>query len=133
MYIMRALLVAILCLFSVNLIAGNSKAKNVVPNIVGKTYLYDYGSYAYEITITSKETLHWALVKGSFEGPSTGSNPYVASRIAKNIIYLSWKEESGYQFYNLMNLKTGELTTHADTGEKNLFVNVGVISLKTSE
>ncbi|MCX4028489.1 hypothetical protein H0A36_15375 [Endozoicomonas sp. SM1973] len=133
MYIMRALLVAVLCLFSVNLIAGNSKVKNVVPNIVGKTYLYDYGSYAYEITITSKESLHWELVKGNFEGPSTGNNSYLSSQITENIIYLSWEEESGYKFYNLMDLNTGKLTTHADTGEENLFINMGVVSLKASK
>ena len=114
--------------FSCSVFAANSDVRNVDPKIVGKTYLYDYGDYAYNITVTSKDSLHWQLVKGSFEGPNKGVNPYIASQISDGIIFLSWKEESGYQFFNIMNLNTGILTTHADTD--GMFINMGKVSLK---
>lgn len=115
-------------LFSTDTIAGNSKVKNITPNIVGKTYLFDYDDYAYDITITSDRSLHWNLVKGSFEGPSSGNNPYLSSEIADGVIFLSWKEESGYQFYNLIDLNTGKLTTHANAD--GMSINMGKVSLK---
>jgi len=121
-------MVIALSLLSTNLIAGDSKVENIKPNIIGKTYLFDYGSYAYDINITSDKALNWKLVKGIFEGPDEGNNPYLSSQIADGIIYLSWKEESGMQFYNLMNLKTGKLTTHANAD--GMFVNMGTVSLK---
>lgn len=122
------IVVVVLSLLSTNLIAGDSKVKNIKPNIIGKTYLFDYGSYAYEITIISNKSLNWKLVKGKFEGPDEGNNSYLSSQIEDGIIYLSWKEESGMQFYNLMNLKTGKLTTHANAD--GMFVNMGTVSLK---
>jgi len=70
-------------------------AENITPDIVGKTYLFDYGEYAYDISITSDKSLHWKLVKGSFEGPSTGDNPYLSSTIADGVLFISWKEERG--------------------------------------
>lgn len=79
-------------------------------------------------TTTSDKSLHWKLVKGSFEGPDNGDNPYLLSKIADGIIFLSWKEESGMQFYNVMNLKTGKLTTHGNI--EGMFMNMGTVSLK---
>ncbi|WYD81020.1 MAG: hypothetical protein V8K32_01245 [Candidatus Electrothrix gigas] len=117
-----------ICLFSTNLIAKESKVENITPDIVGKTYLFDYGEYAYDITITSDKSLHWKLVKGSFEGPKTGDNPYLFSTIADNVLFISWKEESGYQFYNVMDLNTGKLTTHANAD--GMSVNMGKVTLK---
>ena len=78
----------------------------------------------------SKDVLNWKLVKGKFEGPATGKNPYVASKIGNGLVYLSWKEESGYQFFNLMDFNTGTLTTHADVGDKNLSINMGKVTIK---
>jgi hypothetical protein len=123
-----AMTVIFILLFSSNLIAKDNKVKNIKPDIVGKTYLFDYGEYAYDITITSDKSLHWKLVKGSFEGPSTGENPYLSSKIADGIFFISWKEESGYQFYNIMDLKTGKLTTHANAD--GMSINMGEVSLK---
>lgn len=120
--------IVVFALLSTNLIAGDSKVENIKPDIIGKTYLFDYGSYAYDITITSDKSLHWKLVKGSFEGPDKGDNQYLSSKIADGIIFLSWKEKSGYQFYNLMNLNTGKLTTHADAD--GMSINMGKVSLK---
>lgn len=117
-----------LLLLTTDLIAEESKIENITPDIVGKTYLFDYGEYAYDITITSDKSLHWKLVKGSFEGPSTGDNPYLSSTIADNVVFISWKEKSGYQFYNVMDLNTGKLTTHANAD--GMFVNMGKVSLK---
>jgi len=121
-------MLVVLSLFSTNLLAGDIKVENMKPNIIGKTFLFDYGGYAYDITITSKKSLHWKLVKGSFEGPDKGDNPYLASKIADGIIFLSWKEKSGYQFYNLINLNNGKLTTHANAD--GMFVNMGTVTLK---
>ena len=45
--------------FSSSVFAAGSNTTNVDPGIVGKSYLYDYGDYAYDITVTSKSTLHW--------------------------------------------------------------------------
>jgi len=125
---LAAVMILVLSLFSANLIAEDSKVENIKPNITGNTYLFDYGDYAYDITITSDKSLHWKLVKGSFEGPDNGDNSYLSSKIADGIIFLSWKEESGYQFYNLMNLNTGKLITHANAD--GMFVNMGTVSLK---
>lgn len=123
-----AVLVMSLLLLTTDLIAGDCKAENITPDIVGKTYLFDYGEYAYDITITSDKSLHWKLVKGSFEGPKIGKNPYLSSTIADGVLFISWKEESGYQFYNVMDLNTGKLTTHANAD--GMFVNMGKVSLK---
>ncbi|MCI5157828.1 MAG: hypothetical protein D3906_05195 [Candidatus Electrothrix sp. AUS1_2] len=117
-----------LLLLTTDLIAEESKVENITPDIVGKTYLFDYGEYAYDITITSDKSLHWKLVKGSFEGPSTGDNLYLASTIADGVLFISWKEESGYQFYNVMDLNTGMLTTHANAD--GMSVNMGKVTLK---
>ncbi|RLW69810.1 MAG: hypothetical protein B6D71_08860 [gamma proteobacterium symbiont of Stewartia floridana] len=126
--ILSAVTILIISLFTTSILAGSEKQENIKPNIVGKTFLYDYGDYAYEITITSDESLHWKLVKGSFEGPDAGNNPYLASQIGNGIIFLSWKEESGYQFYNLMNLNSGKLTTHANAS--GMSINMGTVSVK---
>ena len=123
-----AVMVMSLLLLTTDLIAEESKVENVTSDIVGKTYLFDYGVYAYDITITSDKSLHWKLVKGSFEGPSTGDNPYLASTIADGVLFISWKEESGYQFYNVMDLNTGKLTTHANAD--GMSINMGKVSLK---
>lgn len=123
-----ALTLMSLFLLTSNLIAEDSKVKNITPDIVGKTYLFDYDEYAYDITITSDKSLHWKLVKGSFEGPKTGDNPYLVSQIADGLVFISWKEASGYQFYNVMDLKTGKLTTHANAD--GMSVNMGKVSLK---
>ncbi len=128
MKFIKSLFLAIFIAFSSNVFSANSGVINVDPKIVGKTYLYDYGEYAYDITITSKDSLHWKLVKGSFEGPAKGDNPYMASQISDGVIFLSWREESGYQFFNIMNLITGILTTHADTD--GMFINMGKVSLR---
>ena len=121
-------LVLLVSLCSTNSMAEDNRAKNVKPDIVGKTYLFDYDSYAYDITIKSDSSLHWKLVKGSFEGPEKGDNPYLYSQIAEGILFLSWKEDSGYQFYNVMDLNTGKLTTHANAD--GLSINMGIVSLK---
>ncbi|MCI5125398.1 MAG: hypothetical protein D3925_13225 [Candidatus Electrothrix sp. AR5] len=128
--IMRIAVVMVmsLLLLTTDLVAEESKVENITPDIIGKTYLFDYGEYAYDITITSDKSLHWKLVKGSFEGPSTGDNPYLSSTIADGVLFISWKEASGYQFYNVMDLKTGKLTTHANAD--GMFVNMGKVSLK---
>lgn len=123
-----AVMVMSLLLLTTDLIAEESKVENITPDIVGKTYLFDYGEYAYDITITSDKSLHWKLVKGSFEGPSTGDNLYLASTIADGVLFISWKEESGYQFYNVMDLNTGMLTTHANAD--GMSVNMGKVTLK---
>jgi hypothetical protein len=123
-----AIMLVTLSLFSAHLFAEDSKVKNIKPDIIGKTYLFDYGDYAYDITITSDKLLHWKLVKGTFEGPDNGHNPYLASEIADDIFFISWKEENGYQFYNLLDLNTGKLTTHANAD--GMFVNMGTVSLK---
>ena len=123
-----AVMVVSLLLLTTDLIAEEGKVENITPDIVGKTYLFDYGDYAYDITITSDKSLHWKLAKGSFEGPSTGDNPYLSSKIADGIVFISWKEESGYQFYNVMDLNTGKLTTHANAD--GLSVKMGKVSLK---
>ena len=123
-----ALTLMSLFLLTSNLIAEDSKVKNITPDIVGKTYLFDYDEYAYDITLTSDKSLHWKLVKGSFEGPKTGDNPYLVSQITDGLVFISWKEESGYQFYNVMDLKTGKLTTHANAD--GMSVNMGKVSLK---
>ena len=120
------LTVFLLC--STNLIAGDNEVEKIEPSIIGKTFLFDYGSYAYDITITSNKSLHWKLVKGSFEGPDQGNNSYLSSKIDDGIIFISWKEESGMQFYNLMDLNTGKLTTHANAG--GMSVNMGTVSIK---
>lgn len=123
-----AVMIMSFLLFSTDLMAEDGNAKNITSDIVGKTYLFDYGEYAYDITITSDKSLHWKMVKGSFEGPSTGDNPYLSSKIADNVVFISWKEESGYQFYNVMDLNTGKLTTHANAD--GLSINMGKVSLK---
>jgi hypothetical protein len=123
-----AVMVVSLLLLTTDLIAEEGKVENITPDIVGKTYLFDYGDYAYDITITSDKSLHWKLAKGSFEGPSTGDNPYLSSKIADGIVFISWKEESGYQFYNVMDLNTGKLTTHANAD--GMSINMGEVSLK---
>ncbi len=125
--ILSVAIVVIISLCTTNLLAGDGKHENINPNIIGKTYLFDYGAYAYDITITSDISLHWKLVKGSFEGPDAGNNPYLASQIGNGMIFLSWKEESGYQFYNLMNLNSGKLTTHANAD--GMFINMGTVSV----
>ncbi|MCI5161753.1 MAG: hypothetical protein D3917_06985 [Candidatus Electrothrix sp. AX5] len=117
-----------LLLLTTDLMAEESKVENITPDIVGKTYLFDYGEYAYDITITSDKSLHWKLAKGSFEGPSTGDNPYLSSKIADGVVFISWKEKSGYQFYNVMDLNTGKLTTHANAD--GLSINMGKVTLK---
>lgn len=108
--------------------AEDRRLENIKPNIAGETYLFDYGSYAYEITIASDEFLKWKLVKGEFDGPEKGSNSYLSSQIADGIIFLSWAEESGMQFYNIMNLNSGVLTTHANA--HGLFINMGTVSIR---
>ncbi len=123
-----AVMVMSLLLLTTDLIAEESKVENITPDIVGKTYLFDYGEYAYDITIISDKSLHWKLVKGSFEGPSTGDNPYLSSKIADGVLFISWKEKSGMQFYNVMDLTTGRLTTHADAD--GMSVNMGTVSVK---
>ena len=50
--------------------------------------MFDYGTYAYDIKITSDKSLHWRLVKGNFDGPDSGDNPYLSSKIADGIIFL---------------------------------------------
>ncbi len=127
MKLIASILLSIITVFSCNSFAANNI--DVDLKIVGKTYLYDYGEYAYDITINSKKSLHWQLVKGSFEGPDKGDNPYIASNISDGVIFLSWKEESGYLFSNIMNLNTGKLTTHGITD--GLYINMGKVSLKT--
>ena len=117
--------------FPMHVFAGDGDEKNIRPDITGKTFLFDYGAYAYDITVTSEESLHWQLVKGSFEGPESGSNPYLASKISDGIIFLSWKEESGMQFYNVMDLTSGKLTTHANAD--GMSVNMGTVSIRTPD
>ena len=121
-------MLAVFSLSSTNLIAGGNEVENIKPNIIGKTFLFDYGSYAYDIAITLNKSLHWKLVKGSFEGPDQGDNSYLSSKIDDGIIFISWKEESGMQFYNLLDLNTGKLTTHANAD--GMSVNMGTVSVK---
>lgn len=97
-------------------------------DIVGQQYVIDYGAYAYEITVTSAESLHWQQIKGEADGPSSGDNPYLLSHIADGVIFLSWIEQNGMAFYNLMNFNTGKLITHANAGGS--FINVGTVSVK---
>lgn len=119
---------AALLVFSTNACAADGKVDLDKQSLVGKTYLFDYGDYAYDITITSEKSLHWSLVKGSFKGPKNGDNPYLLSEIADGVVFISWKEESGMQFYNVINWKTGKLTTHADAD--GMFLNTGTVLLK---
>ncbi|MBZ0106784.1 MAG: hypothetical protein K8H84_14305 [Sulfuricella denitrificans] len=124
----KSAIVAALFVLSTNVIAVDNKAEKIRPNIIGKTYVFDYGDFAYDVTISSDKSLHWKLVKGSFEGsPDNGDNPYLLSKIADGIIFLSWKEESGMQYYNVINFKTGKLTTHGNDAS---YVNTGTVSSK---
>jgi hypothetical protein len=92
----KSSVVAALFMLSTNLIAGDTKAEEIRPNIIGKTYLFEYGDYAYDITISSDNSLHWKLVKGSFEGPDNGDNPYLLSKIADGIIFFRGKKKVEY-------------------------------------
>ena len=98
------------------------------PAITGHMYLFDYGHYAYQITIDSQSQLTWELVKGEFEGPKSESDDYVFSWIDENILLLSWVEKSGFGLSNSLNLNTGELITHGRQGDR-VFVNPGKVSL----
>lgn len=130
MNIIKILMVLLFTTLTNNVNAGENNMENTSPDLTGKIYLYDYGSYAYEINILSTQELHWKLVKGSFEGAVSGKNAYVISQISEDLIFISWMEDSGYKFYNLMDFKSGKLTTHADTGEAALSINLGKVSVK---
>ncbi|WP_420632007.1 MoaF-related domain-containing protein [Candidatus Leptofilum sp.] len=97
-------------------------------DIIGITYVFDYGDYSFDITIKSEDILHWELSEGTIEEPTSGENSYIASKIAKDIIFLSWKEESGFQVFNVMNLNTGELISHASADE--IFLNPGKVTVR---
>jgi len=44
-------ILVVLLLSSTNLLAGDNKVENIKPDIIGKTFLFDYGSYAYDTVI----------------------------------------------------------------------------------
>lgn len=94
---------------------------------IGKTYLFDYGDTAYEITLETDKDLHWKLIKGDYPGPQEDLEQYYLSEITNGIVLISWVEANGLGLYNVLDLKTGRLTTHAREGDTT-HVNKGTVT-----
>ena len=95
-------------------------------NLVGKQFEFDYGDYAYAITIVSESELNWELTKGDYPGPKNGNETYYLSEVTDEITFISWVEASGLGVYNVLNFSSSELYTHAREKEST-FVNIGKI------
>ena len=63
-------------------------------NLVGKQFEFDYGDYAYAITIVSESELNWELTRGDYPGPKNGNEIYYLSGVTDEIIFISWVEAS---------------------------------------
>jgi len=96
--------------------------------MIGQTYLFDYGDSAYEIKIIDDKTLNWKLVKGEYSGPHEDNDNYISSDVSSDIIFISWEEKSGLGLYNIIDLKSHKLITHAREGNQ-FFINTGKVTI----
>ena len=96
--------------------------------LIGKQLSFDYGDYAYAITILSPSELNWRLTKGDYPGPKEGNETYFLTEITEDIAFISWVESSDLGIYTVINLKSSELFTHArDKGTTH--VSVGTVTI----
>lgn len=85
-----------------DVLAGNG------PELVGKTYRYDYGDAVYTINFKSEDTLHWVALEGDEKGKSADEN-YMIMPLDENSAYLAWVEDSGVGVSQIVDFKAGEL------------------------
>lgn len=121
---MRRFLVVLTVLFlAPHAVAADERAVQI-----GKTYLFDYGDTAYEITLETETDVHWKLIKGDYPGPQEDLERYYLSEVADGVVLISWVEASGLGLYNVLNLNNGTLITHAREGDIT-HINKGTITL----
>jgi len=85
--------------------------------IIGKAFNFDYGKFAYAISIKSDSELHWELIKGEHLGPQKGYEKYFVSKVSDGIVFISWIESNDLGLYSVMNFNTNELITHGSKKE----------------
>ncbi|MCD9856817.1 phenolic acid decarboxylase [Epilithonimonas sp. JDS] len=108
-----------------NKILNEKKVRTDVKGLIGKTYEFNYAEkYVYHIKFKSDSTVQWKLVKGEFPGTAEETDKYIATQISEDILFVSWVEESGFGYCNVMDFNTNNLTTHARHGNS-VFVNPG--------
>ena len=77
----------------------------------------------------TKETLHWTREAGNNVGQSD-EEKHVLDQLSADIILLTWIEADGLGLSNAMNLRDGNLITHANQGRE-VFQNKGRHTLVT--
>ncbi|WBV56399.1 hypothetical protein PFY10_19615 [Chryseobacterium daecheongense] len=102
-----------------------NKNKIELKDIIGKTYEFNYSDqYVYHIKFESDSTVNWKLIKGEFPGAIEETDQYISTQINENMLFISWVEESGLGYCNIMDFNTNTLTTHARQ-DNSVFVNPG--------
>lgn len=102
-----------------------NKNKIELKHIIGKTYEFNYSDqYVYHIKFKSDSTVNWKLIKGEFPGAIEETDKYISTQINENVLFVSWVEESGLGYCNIMDFSTNTLTTHARQ-DNSVFVNPG--------
>lgn len=83
--------------------------KTPIKNIEGKSLVYDYGSYAYQLDFKSSDKLHWKCIKGDEKGKEADET-YSTQRLNDATFFISWVESDGLGVSQVLNLEA--MTIH---------------------
>ena len=91
--------------------------------LVGTTVLFEYSDETYQIDILTESTLRWTRTKGEKVGEGDEER-YVYSRLADELILVTWIEDGGPGLSNALDFANHTVTTHANMG-RDVFENPG--------
>lgn len=78
-----------------------------LPTLAGRAYEYEIGDYHLHIVFDGEDRLHWTYLKAP-EGQA-GKNALehleVLEHIRENVLLMEWKEESGVQVIDVLDLE----------------------------
>jgi len=96
--------------------------------IIGRTVLFEYSDESYQIDFLNESTLRWTRVKGEKVGEGNEER-YVYSRLADELMLVTWIEDGGPGLSNALNFAKLTVTTHANMG-RDVFENPGKLIIK---
>ncbi|WP_158839218.1 phenolic acid decarboxylase [Polaribacter sp. L3A8] len=115
-------IIVLLCFFTLLTSCSKGQKKDVKENIKnelnlktislkGKTFLYNYVDYQYEVSFKSENQLHWKCIKGNELGREEDEH-YKLQRINDYTLFISWVEKDGLGVSQVINLREYKVNSY---------------------
>ena len=78
---------------------------DVAPQLIGKTYEYNYGVDSYIVHFQYDKILHWRGIAGGDKGNQADEH-YTIQKVSDNVFFVAWIEKSGWRVAQVLDFNT---------------------------